>query len=194
MNKDLVRKSKKLSWLLRHGANEAGVEIDASGWVKVSDALRVTSISRDDLDTVIEENNKKRFELDEHGTRIRARQGHSLDIDLEKDWTVFEGTESIWHGTHLGALQTIAREGLKPMTRTHVHLAEKTDSVVGKRANVDVLLEVDPEVVRKTNPIYQSANGVLLAKVVPPEAITGLRAQTRRAREQEAHLKGLFSV
>ena len=32
----IANASKKLSWLLRHGAEEAGVAMDAAGWVAVT--------------------------------------------------------------------------------------------------------------------------------------------------------------
>jgi RNA:NAD 2'-phosphotransferase (TPT1/KptA family) len=122
--------SKKLSWLLRHGAGEAGLEMDAAGWAEVADVRRV------------------------------------------------EG---------------IAREGILPGERTHVHLAEATDSTVGKRAAVDVMLAVAPSRLRELGiGLHRSPNGVLLAREVPPATIVGLVPVVDRARRQEPHLRGLF--
>ncbi len=35
------------------------------------------------LEDVVENNNKRRFEFNEDKTKIRARQGHSIDVDLQ---------------------------------------------------------------------------------------------------------------
>src|SRR5271169_6863737 len=68
--------SKKLSWLLRHGAGEAGLEMDAAGWAEVEDVRRILHMGRDALAAAVEDNTKARLEL--RGSRIRACQGHSL--------------------------------------------------------------------------------------------------------------------
>ena len=66
------------------------------------------------------------------------------------------------------------------MRRTHVHLAESAHSHVGKRANVAVLLHVDPT---RVDGLWVSPNGVWLTRFVPPAALVGFEACTRRARE-----------
>ena len=186
--------SKYLSWLLRHGAREAGLPMDAAGWVEIVDVLRVGRLSRPALDEIVRENNKQRLQVD--GERIRASQGHSLEgcpvtcEALEASWAEWDDAGSIWHGTRPEAVASIAQQGLLPQGRTHVHLAEATDSTVGKRANVGVLLEVSPERLRAAGlPVFVSPNGVLLVRRVPPSCIVGLQALTRRARSEEASLR-----
>jgi putative RNA 2'-phosphotransferase len=196
MGRDSIAKaSKKLSWLLRHGAPEAGVAMDAAGWVAIKDALAVAKISREELDLVVAENNKSRLEL--VGDRIRACQGHSREgmpvtlEALEASWDLYESRESIWHGTHVGAARGIGREGILPGERTHVHLADGTESRVGKRANVDIMIEVCPERLRAAGlQVYRSSNGVLLCRRVPPEALIGLVAVSSAAKRSEASLRG----
>lgn len=190
----IAKASKKLSWLLRHGAEEAGVAMDAAGWVAVSDALKVVKIGRAELDLVIAENNKSRLEI--AGDRIRACQGHSREgmpvtlEALEASWDLHEGRESIWHGTHVAAARSIGREGILPGERTHVHLADGTESRVGKRANVDLLIEVSPDRLRAAGfPIYRSSNGVLLCRRVPPEAFIGLAPVSSAAKSAEERLR-----
>ena len=140
--------SKKLSWLLRHGANEAGLEMDAAGWAEVEDVRRVLHIGRDALEAAVRDNTKARLEV--RGKRIRACQGHSLrDMPvtceaLEATWEEVADEAPVFHGTRMAALEGIAREGILPGERTHVHLAEAVDSTVGKRAAVDVMIEVSP--------------------------------------------------
>lgn len=183
-----VSHSKKLSWLLRHGARETGLAMDPSGWAAIADVLRITRLSRADLDAAVADNNKQRFEVD--GERIRATQGHSqgnapIELEaLERSWERLRGrTEPIFHGTRLDLVDTIRREGLRAMGRTHVHLADAPDATVGKRAQVDVLLQIDPTVLEAQDiGLFRSPNGVLLVREVPPEAITGLLPVSRRAR------------
>lgn len=195
--KEVTRLSHTLSWLLRHGADEAGLAMDEAGWARVDDVVAKARTTRAALDVVVRENNKSRLEV--RGELIRACQGHSragmpVTLEaLEASWALDPRDEPIWHGTNLAAVEPIAREGILPGERTHVHLAAETDSKVGKRAGVDVLLRIDPVRLRAAGVgLYRSANGVLLARRVPPGCITGLRAETRRARDEEARLQALF--
>ncbi len=197
--KDITRASRALSALLRHRAGEAGLTMDAAGWAPVEEVLRVVGISAEALEGVVRDNNKSRLELDDGC--IRACQGHSLAgmpvtlEALEASWTEDLRTELIWHGTTPEAAESIAREGLLPGQRTHVHLAEATDSKVGKRAGVAVLLGVDPGALRGRGlRVFRSGNGVLLARRVPVECITALEAVSARARDLEGVLRGLFGI
>jgi putative RNA 2'-phosphotransferase len=189
--------SKKLSWLLRHGAPSVGVAMDAAGWVAVDDVLRTLKLSRSTLEQVVEENNKSRLELD--GDRVRASQGHSREgmpvtvEALEASWTLLAGVERVWHGTSVDALAGIASEGIHPARRTHVHLAEALESRVGKRANVDVMLAVSTEKLRLAGiGLFRSANGVVLARRVPPDCIVQVKVIGRRGRERKTELRALF--
>ncbi len=191
--------SKKLSWLLRHGAAEAGLEMDAAGWAEVEDVRRVLSMGRAALEAAVSDNTKNRLEL--RGTRIRACQGHSLagmpvtPEALEASWAPHEGDAPVYHGTRTAALEGIAREGILPGERTHVHLAEATDSAVGKRSAVDVMIEVSPALLRARGvALHRSPNGVLLVRQVPAPCIVGLCAMIERARRREGELRALFGL
>jgi putative RNA 2'-phosphotransferase len=196
-NNDSTGASKKLSWLLRHGANEAGLEMDAAGWAEIEDVRRILHMGRTALEAAVENNNKARLQV--RGTRIRACQGHSLrDMPvtceaLEATWEEVEGEAPVFHGTRIAALVGIAREGLLPGERTHVHLAEAVDSTVGKRSAVDVMIEVSPSRLRAAGiGLHRSPNGVILARRVPVSAIVGLLPMIDKARRREGELRGLF--
>ena len=197
--KNITRTSHTLSALLRHGAGAAGLAMDAAGWARVDDVLRAARLSRELLDAAVADNGKARFEL--RDGRIRACQGHSragmpVTLEaLEASWDEDLRTDAIWHGTSPEAAESIAREGLLPGQRTHVHLAEATDSKVGKRAGVAVLLGVDPTALRAEGlRVYRSPNGVLLARRVPAACVTDLAVTTARGRADEARLRGLFGL
>lgn len=197
--KNVTRASHALSALLRHRAGEVGLAMDAAGWAEVADVLRLARLSAELLDAAVRENNKSRLEV--RGGRIRACQGHSLAgmpvtlEALEASWEEDLRDGLIWHGTSPEAAGSIAREGLLPGERTHVHLADATDSRVGKRAGVALLLGVDPAALRASGlRVYRSPNGVLLARRVPAACITALEVRGERAARDEPALRALFGL
>ena len=113
MSSEAVALSKKLSWLLRHGAGEAGLAMDRAGWAEVLDVLAVLGMTRAQLDLAVANNDKGRLVLE--GSRVRACQGHSLaDMpvtveDLEASWETVSPEASLWHGT--GRTQSMASPG-----------------------------------------------------------------------------------
>src|SRR5688500_18771369 len=74
---DIKSKAKRLSWLLRHGANESGLAMDSAGFAAVADVLALTHLTHAELAVVVAENDKSRYELSVDGARVRACQGHS---------------------------------------------------------------------------------------------------------------------
>ena len=73
MSEDPRRRARRLTWLLRHGAGEVGLAMDAAGFVSVPDALAASGLSEAELAAVVASENKSRFER--RGDRIRAAQG-----------------------------------------------------------------------------------------------------------------------
>ena len=193
MNQRMItRLSKKLSWLLRHGAGEEELSMDAAGWVPVSEVLGWLRISRASLEEIVKHNDKNRLQLEDE--RVRCCQGHSTKTmpvtpaALEDSWQRWSG-ETAWHGTFVDAVGLIAREGITPQSRTHVHLTAELHSVVGKRANVHVMLKIDCAMMRHLgHQLFVAPNGVLLTRSVPAQCIVGMRPLTKRAR---AELKAL---
>jgi putative RNA 2'-phosphotransferase len=199
MSSELVALSKRLSWLLRHGAGESGLAMDEAGWSEVDDVLRVLAVTRAELDLAVSQNDKGRLIV--AGSGIRACQGHSLEgmpvtrEALEASWEVFYPDGPLWHGTRTVAIDGIAGEGIVAGQRSHVHLAAGPDSHVGKRSSVDFLIEVSPARLNDAGiGIFLAPNGVVLARRVPAEAITGLRPASRAGRASEHHALGLLGL
>lgn len=198
MNSEAVKRSSKtLSWLLRHGAEEARLAMDPAGWVAVADVLAHLRIDRRTLEAVVAENDKRRLEL--VGERVRACQGHSREgvpvtlEALEASWRPYAGGPRVWHGTALEALTGIGARGIEPSARTHVHLAEALDSRVGKRAKVQVMLAVSVERMTELSaPLFVAPNGVILTRRVPVAAIEGVVATSRKARARARAGDGPF--
>jgi len=181
--------SKRLSWLLRHGALESDLDMDAAGWSRLDDVLAMLRIRRDLLDAVVAGNNKSRFTVDDDGKRIRAVQGHSTEGTpvtadaLEASWTKVQPDDVLIHGTRLDVLQPILDDGLTPQARTHVHLAASSTSTVGKRANVQLHVHVCPQRLQGAGiGVFEADNGVLLVRHVPPSCITQVHAQSAKTK------------
>lgn len=171
-----VRISKLLSLGLRHDPAALGVELDHAGWTDVGDILRGLSargepISEDELEEIVAGNDKQRFALSPDGTRIRANQGHSVDVDLGLPRR--EPPELLYHGTVARFLDSIRREGIVRRARTHVHLSanvETAQNVAGRRVGEKVILSVRAHAMHDAgHPFFLSDNGVWLTSIVPPE-------------------------
>ena len=172
MNK--TKLSKMLSYVLRHQPEAINLKLDSEGWAHVDELIQClkqagkeTTLSQ--LEAVVAENNKQRFKFSEDGLRIRANQGHSVDIDLKLDPR--DPPEELYHGTATRFLSKINEEGLKPGSRRHVHLSEdrSTAKAVGQRHGKPVILIVrSGEMHRSGHTFYQSDNGVWLTESVPP--------------------------
>lgn len=175
----MVRTSKRLSRHLRHAPEEIGIALDAAGWVEVDTLLAALGrhgrvLTRPELDEVVARNDKRRFEFDETGTRIRASQGHSVDIDL--DYGAAVPPAVLYHGTVAAVLPAIRAEGLKPMRRHDVHLSATLDTAVavGARRGKPVVLTVDAAAMDRDGHVFRvSTNGVWLVAAVPPAYLSG---------------------
>ena len=136
-------------------------------------ATKGLSGDRATLDRVLAENDKQRFEYSPDGRSIRARQGHSVEV--EGAWEEREPPELLFHGTVGKVLPAILADGLRPMARHHVHLSPDAATArgVGARRGEPVILEVAALACREAgHPFYLSANGVWLVEHVPARFIT----------------------
>ena len=152
--------------------------MDSAGWVSIQKLLNLFNLDPQDLDRVIQENNKARFEV--KGKNIRASQGHSLEQlpvtqeALEASWMIYFSKDSdlIWHATQANYLSSIQRDGVLRGKRSHVHLASTKESKVGKRNGAPVLLQISVKCLRsKGQEVFVSSNGVILTRYVPPSCI-----------------------
>ncbi|MEU6514528.1 RNA 2'-phosphotransferase [Streptomyces sp. NPDC046978] len=167
-----VKVSKYLSKHLRHQPERIGLTLDEAGWVEIDTLLAAAAahgfrITRDELDHVVAANDKKRFAVE--GGRIRASQGHSVDVDLGLPPAT--PPAYLYHGTVARHLDAIRAEGLRPMNRHDVHLSPDRETAirVGARRGWPVVLGVDAEAMHRDGHVFHvSANGVWLTRSVPP--------------------------
>jgi putative RNA 2'-phosphotransferase len=167
---DRVKLSKRLSYHLRHAPGEIGLSLEPGGWVAVDALLAALRITRAELDDVVAWNPKQRFSFDESGARIRANQGHSVNVDLQLDPA--EPPAVLYHGTGARTVDVILKEGLQKMSRHHVHLSADRDTAekVGARHGRPHVLVVDAAAMRADGFVFfRSENGVWLVDAVPPK-------------------------
>ena len=143
-----VRISKFLSLILRHSPETIHLNIDKNGWANIDELIANANkykkmyLSTELIKATVETNDKQRFIISDDGKRIRANQGHSIQIDLELECKT--PPDILYHGTTDRFLDSILKDGLKPMSRQYVHLSqnEETALTVGKRHGNPVVLYI----------------------------------------------------
>jgi putative RNA 2'-phosphotransferase len=178
MSKQHDRKSKFLSYVLRHHPESIGLTLDASGWAVIDHLLSRlaatgSGMNRATLMDIVETDAKQRYTISEDGLRIRAAQGHSVNVEL--GLAPITPPETLYHGTTLGFVLSIRAEGLKRGKRRQVHLSidVATAKAVGKRhGSPVVLLVASGEMHRKGHEFFRADNGVWLTDAVPPEFLS----------------------
>ena len=179
--------SRALTRILRHRALDLKVEIGADGFCRLDDVLAVSRLkdigcTREDVDRVVRESDKKRFEVHGEGPSllIRAVQGHSIKIvdddvllrrlDVRDD----DLPQRCVHGTYRRHLNSIISTGLiagggqRAGFRNHVHFVpfDPGDKRVisGMRRDCEIGVWVDlRHALEEGVPFYQSANHVILS-------------------------------
>ena len=174
----IVSTSKLLSYVLRHRPDSVGLQLDANGWVDVDVLLARLAehgkpVTRDLLERVVADNDKQRFAFDAGRTRIRASQGHSVDVDL--GLAPVQPPDVLYHGTASRFLKSILAAGLRAGSRQHVHLSGDVDTAlrVGARHGFPVVLHVDTARMRNDGlSFYRLDNGVWLTGPVAPRYLS----------------------
>ena len=179
LSRDHVRLSRRISMVLRHRPESAGLTLDPNGWVPVADLLAALRIGRDDLDTIVTGNDKQRFAivLGADGIeRIRASQGHSRRVAVDLNLPSATPPPVLFHGTPATNIESIMRDGLRPRSRHHVHLSLDVATAVrvGKRRSNDVVVlrVAAAEMDEAGHTFHRSDNGVWLTSTVPPSYLT----------------------
>lgn len=171
--KQLKRISKFLSWVLRHHPEAISIQLDQNGWTDVDHLIEKANnygvqFDRELLDHIVATNSKKRFAFNDTLDKIRASQGHSIDIDLgyknEKPPVI------LFHGTAEKFVPSILDTGLEKKDRKHVHLSSDLETAlkVGQRHGKPFVFTVLAEQMYHDNfQFYLSDNGVWLTDNVP---------------------------
>lgn len=169
-----VKLGRFLSLVLRHNPGAAGITLDEHGWADVEQLLDGVNrtgrhIDMETLERIVRENSKQRYSFNRDRTKIRANQGHSIQVDVELK--EMEPPKYLYHGTASRFLPAIQREGIRKMSRQYVHLSGEfeTAMAVGRRHGIPVVITIDAQAMSRDGvTFYRSENGVWLCEQVEP--------------------------
>ncbi len=169
------RLSRFAALILRHKPETVGITLDTAGFVELDVLARAVAAQPgwgwvDEAELrALAARDPRRYEI--AGTRIRARYGHSVAIEIPG--TPVVPPEWLYHGTIPQALTQIRQEGLKHQDRQFVHLSTtRQDALaVGRRHSPEAV--VVTVLARQAHEagvtFYQAAPSLYLAREVPPE-------------------------
>lgn len=175
--KYLNKTSRLITKALRHAPQDLGITLDANGWTDTALLLAALGeqgwpITHAQLETIVATNDKKRLTLSDDGTRMRAAQGHSVNVALNVEARV--PPVPLYHGTAQSNVASILRDGLTPRSRQQVHLSADRDTArsVGMRHGTPVILVINTASMQADGiAFYQADNGVWLTDHVAPHYI-----------------------
>ena len=165
--------SKFLSFVLRHKPESIGLKLDENGWAETKELLEKMNgnafeVTGEMLNHIVATNNKQRFSFNENKTKIRASQGHSIDVDLNLKET--KPPEYLYHGTGEKYVTSILTTGLEKRNRQQVHLSTDMETAikVGQRHGKPKVFIVESEKMNFEGfSFYLSDNAVWLTDHVP---------------------------
>lgn len=172
--KEIIKKGKHLAFLLRHDKEgfEKGL-IDKNGWRNVDELIKSHQYTKELLKEIVETNDKRRYEFNKDESKIRARQGHSINVDVELKEEM--PPDVLYHGTSTKYLTSIYKKGIIKGNRLYVHLSSDTTIAnnVGKRHGGNtVILKIDSKKMYEDGKkFFKSNNNVWLTDIVEPNYI-----------------------
>ena len=172
-----IKKSKFLSWVLRHSPERIGLNLDSHGWAEVDELIRCAKSKDVDLNRaviyeIVETDSKGRYELSSDLKRIRAVYGHSISVDLDLRAKI--PPKILYHGTASKNVESVLRNGIFPNRRQYVHLSVSYGAArqVGTRHGNPVVLEVKSgEMTQDGLELFQVSKEIWLTKMVPVKYI-----------------------
>lgn len=173
--------------VLRHDPDSIGIAMNKQAWVNAGELIsrfnarycnKPFYLSLPVLMEVVRSDNKQRYGLQGKGKdlMIRCRQGHSIPW-LEMDYREAVPPDILYHGTIMPYLDSILREGLRPMERQNVHLSWDMGTarkVANRRRKIGdpVILQVNAaQMAADGVTFYLADNDVWLTDYVEPEYI-----------------------
>jgi putative RNA 2'-phosphotransferase len=173
-----TKASKFMSLVLRHDPSAADLTLDANGWARIDSLLagmnaKGFAVTYDVLMEIVVEDEKRRYAVSDDGLSIRANQGHSIEVDVQLEQV--RPPDVLFHGTGERSVDSIRRDGLRPMSRQHVHLSPDvpTATAVGNRHGRPFIFRVDAKAMADAGiSFYRSGNGVWLVDHVPPQYLS----------------------
>ena len=189
-----ARLSKTLSWLLRHQAAKEGLDMSDDGYVPCHQVVTFLSnrcipdMTHKKLLNEIHACPKRRLQLSQCGTYVRASHGHSIrnidDARILEEVTDASTVIDAAYGIGHKQWETVRTAGLKCGTRNHLHIStrdSKSGYIIGKPggdADVVVFINVARAIADGVK-FYMASNGVILTRGVDEKGELPIRYFTR---------------
>lgn len=162
-----------ISLILRHKPETIGIKLDDYGYADVNELIEKINntgrnINIEILEQIVKEDNKQRYSFNDDRSKIRANQGHSINVNVEL--RKLEPPKYLYHGTATRFLDNIKNEGIIKQSRLYVHLSRDIDIAVkvGKRHGTPVILKINTgKMYENGYKFYLSENNVWLCEYIP---------------------------
>ncbi|KXS42960.1 MAG: RNA 2'-phosphotransferase-like protein [Methanolobus sp. T82-4] len=167
-----------VSGALRHFPEDVGLEIDPQGWVDMDILCKIMKKrykwgTTERLISLVESDRKGRYEID--ASFIRARYGHSVEVDLVPDYPENE-LPYLYYGVSQEEADMLLENGIIPVRQCYVHLSTSFDKAM-RAASIHtenpVIFEIDAEAAQEDGiDIVVVNDDIVLAKNIPADYIS----------------------
>lgn len=176
-SRELKHLSKFMSLILRHKPETIGISLDPHGYADVDELLKGmnkhgSTIDFETLEEIVKTDNKQRYSFNSDKSKIRANQGHSIEVNV--DLEELQPPNVLYHGTGEKSVQSIKEQGIKKMGRLYVHLSKDYETAikVGSRHGKPVVFQIDTKQMYQDGyQFFLSKNKIWLTKKVPTKYI-----------------------
>lgn len=166
-----------ISGALRHFPDDIGLTMNQEGWVDVDllcDGMMVRYgrwASKEKLFSMIESDEKGRYQIQD--TKIRARYGHSVDVDLDYSDNILP---ELYYGASSEEVDILLEKGIRPIRQRYVHLStssEKAMQVANIHTDDPVLIAVNAEEAQNGGvDMLDATEHIVLSEEIPPEYLS----------------------
>jgi putative RNA 2'-phosphotransferase len=165
-----------ISGALRHFPDDLGLAMNQHGWVDLDvlvDAMRTRYkwSNKEKLFSIIESDEKGRYEIKVN--KIRARYGHSVDVDLDYDENTLP---EVYYGASREEVDILLEKGIRPVKQRYVHLstsADKAREVAKIHTEDPVLLVVNAQEAQDDGvAILSATENIVLSDEIPPQYLS----------------------
>jgi len=159
---------------LRHFPDDLGLTMDSQGWVSLTRLAEVVRsrhrwASIDLLIALVQSDPKRRYEISDDKERIRARYGHSVDVDLDHPKNELP---RLFYGASEEEADRILEIGLKSASQRYVHLSttpEKAWHVATFRTGNPRVIQADADAAQRAGVKMMSVNDdIVISEMIPP--------------------------
>ena len=170
------RISRFLTYLLRHRPKEYPLVFDRRGFAEWRDVValvqeRYDEVTEQDIRAVVNDSQKKRFELE--GGKVRATYGHSFPVDMGQEAAA--PPAQLYYGAARDLAQSMLRYGLRPRDRQYVHLSatsEEAESVARRHDPLPAVIIVDAQAAHADGIRFYQSGPLFLVENVPSKFLS----------------------